>query len=160
MYYLRFSVETDRDNYITDFCHLAEHGIIDEIEYRRASLEDHHFDPIPNEKSRVVYMKRDDIETLEHDSEDFMFNWRDYKVEDNNLICPDPTYPFKTKMEREYKRLARMEEIKQLLSKTDYMVIKNMEASLTGALLPYTDDSIFAERQALRDEYNKLEKDV
>jgi hypothetical protein len=48
--------------------------------------------------------------------------------------------------------------LKQQLSDTDYMVIKNMEAQLTNEELPYDSVTLHAERQALRDKINELEE--
>lgn len=50
--------------------------------------------------------------------------------------------------------------IKEELSATDYKVIKCAEAQLLGLPLPYDMEALHAERQALRDEINKLEQEI
>lgn len=51
----------------------------------------------------------------------------------------------------------QIEELKEQLSSTDYMITKCMEASLIGETLPYDIEKIHAERQAIRVEINRLE---
>lgn len=50
----------------------------------------------------------------------------------------------------------QIEELKEQLSSTDYMITKCMEASLVGKPLPYDIESIHAERQTIRDEINRI----
>ena len=53
----------------------------------------------------------------------------------------------------------RIASVKQRLSSSDYKVIKTYEARLIGAAEPYNNiAAIIQERQALRDEYKRLEK--
>lgn len=52
---------------------------------------------------------------------------------------------------------ALIEELKQTLADSDYKVIKCYEASLTGETLPYDIEALHKERQAVRDEINRLE---
>ena len=52
----------------------------------------------------------------------------------------------------------RIAELKAQLDSTDYKIIKCMECSLAGVELPYDIAKLHAERQALRDEINELEK--
>ena len=52
---------------------------------------------------------------------------------------------------------ALIEELKQTLADSDYKVIKCYEASLTGETLPYDIEALHEERQAVRDEINRLE---
>ena len=54
----------------------------------------------------------------------------------------------------------RIAELKEQLNGTDYKIIKCSECSLTGLDLPYDITELHAERQALRDEINELEKGV
>ena len=49
-------------------------------------------------------------------------------------------------------------ELKSELSATDYKIIKCSEAQLVGETLPYDVASLHAERQALRDNINALER--
>jgi len=52
----------------------------------------------------------------------------------------------------------KIAELKKQLSATDYKVIKCAECQLLGREMPYDVAAIHAERQAIRDEINKLEK--
>ena len=65
---------------------------------------------------------------------------------------PEPT-------EEEIKQ-QRIAELKGQLNSTDYKIIKCSECSLAGIELPYDIVELHAERQALRDEINELEKGV
>lgn len=51
----------------------------------------------------------------------------------------------------------RIAELKEELNSTDYKIIKCSECSLAGIELPYDIAELHAQRQALRDEINKLE---
>ena len=53
----------------------------------------------------------------------------------------------------------RVEELKEQLSATDYKVIKCSECQLAGEPIPYDVAALHAERQAIRDEINKLEQE-
>lgn len=48
-------------------------------------------------------------------------------------------------------------ELKKQLSATDYKVIKCAECQLLGQEMPYDVEVLHAERQAIRDQINKLE---
>jgi hypothetical protein len=48
-------------------------------------------------------------------------------------------------------------ELKNQLSATDYKVIKCSECQLLGEEMPYDIEALHAERQAIRDEINRLE---
>lgn len=50
--------------------------------------------------------------------------------------------------------------LKTSLSSTDYKIIKCSEAQLLGEELPYDIASLHAERQAIRDKINELERSV
>ena len=49
-------------------------------------------------------------------------------------------------------------ELKQRLSESDYKVTKCYECSLVGEKLPYDIQALHDERQAIRDEINRLEE--
>lgn len=49
-------------------------------------------------------------------------------------------------------------ELKQRLSESDYKVTKCYECSLVGETLPYDIQALHDERQAIRDEINRLEE--
>ena len=51
-------------------------------------------------------------------------------------------------------------ELKKQLSATDYKVIKCAECQLLGEEMPYDVAELHAERQAIRDEINRLEQAV
>ena len=53
----------------------------------------------------------------------------------------------------------RIAELKKQLSATDYKVIKCAECQLLGQEMPYDVVALHAERQAIRDEINKLEQE-
>ena len=50
-------------------------------------------------------------------------------------------------------------ELKKQLSATDYKVIKCAECQLLGEEMPYDVAELHAERQAIRDEINRLESE-
>lgn len=64
-------------------------------------------------------------------------------------VAPEPT--------EEDLRLQEIDGLKLELESTDYMVIKCMEAVMTGEEMPYDVSELHAERQALRDRINELE---
>lgn len=53
----------------------------------------------------------------------------------------------------------KIAELKKQLSATDYKVIKCAECQLLGQEMPYDVAALHAERQAIRDEINKLEEE-
>lgn len=57
----------------------------------------------------------------------------------------------------ERQRKARIDELHTLLEKTDYKVIKNNEYQMLGLPLPYDPQEVHDEKQAWRDELNRLE---
>lgn len=65
---------------------------------------------------------------------------------------PEPT-------EEQIKQM-RISQLKEQLASTDYKIIKCSECSLVGIDLPYDIAELHAQRQALRDEINELEKGV
>lgn len=54
----------------------------------------------------------------------------------------------------------KIAQLKKKLSATDYKVIKCSECQLLGEEMPYDVNALHAERQALRDQINQLEKGV
>jgi hypothetical protein len=65
--------------------------------------------------------------------------------------------PIKPAPTPEEEKKARIAELKGELSSTDYKIIKCSECSLAGAEMPYDVVALHAQRQAIRDEINKLE---
>lgn len=53
--------------------------------------------------------------------------------------------------------LTQIANLKNQLSATDYQVVKCMELTMTGDPLPYDMNALHIERQAIRDEINRLE---
>ena len=53
---------------------------------------------------------------------------------------------------------AKINKLKAQLSATDYKVIKCSECQLLGEEMPYDVAELHAERQAIRDEINRLEQ--
>lgn len=51
----------------------------------------------------------------------------------------------------------KIAELKKRLAATDYKVIKCAECQLLGEAMPYDVEALHAERQAIRDEINRLE---
>lgn len=51
----------------------------------------------------------------------------------------------------------QINELKEQLSESDYRVTKCYECSLVGKTLPYDIQELHTERQAIRDEINRLE---
>ena len=54
----------------------------------------------------------------------------------------------------------RISELKKRLTATDYKVIKCSECQLLGLEMPYDVAELHAERQAIRDEINRLEQEA
>ncbi len=55
---------------------------------------------------------------------------------------------------------AEIDALKAQIAESDYKVIKCAEAQLMGEELPYNVAELHAQRQALRDEINKLESEL
>ena len=53
--------------------------------------------------------------------------------------------------------ILRIDDLKKQLSESDYKVTKCYECSLVGETLPYDIEALHVERQAIRDEINRLE---
>lgn len=51
----------------------------------------------------------------------------------------------------------KIDNLKEVLSSSDYKVIKCQEAFLIGEQMPYDVDELHKERQSIRDEINRLE---
>ncbi|MDR1756127.1 MAG: hypothetical protein LBR65_04090 [Culturomica sp.] len=105
---------------------------------RMAELTDAGFLPFANSKqpqAEAGYVALDSYEV------------KGGKVVQSWVVVTDPTATTK-----------RIEELKEQLSSSDYMITKCMEAQLIGAPLPYDVDALHAERQAIRDEINRMEE--
>lgn len=53
--------------------------------------------------------------------------------------------------------ILRIDDLKKQLSESDHKVTKCYECSLVGETLPYDIEALHVERQAIRDEINRLE---
>lgn len=77
------------------------------------------------------------------------FAWADTDYEEVQMYVPNPV---KTNAQQ-------IVELKAQLSATDYQVIKCSECQLLGLDMPYDVTALHTERQAIRDEINKLEQE-
>lgn len=57
-------------------------------------------------------------------------------------------------------KLAEIDKLKSQLQSTDYKVVKLAECLAIGSEMPYNAQALHAERQALRDRINELEKEI
>lgn len=54
----------------------------------------------------------------------------------------------------------QIQEKKAALANSDYKIIKNYEAEMSGEVVPYNIDQLREERQSLRDTINELKKNI
>ena len=99
-------------------------------------------------KGQLVPTKRvrEDAEPIDNIKK---FAWSDEDYEDAQMYIPN----------REKSTAEKIADLKKQLSKTDYKIIKCSECQLLGQELPYDVAGLYAERQAIRDEINKLEQE-
>ena len=76
------------------------------------------------------------------------FAWADEDYEQAQMYVPNPV---KTVQQQ-------IGELKAQLSATDYKVIKCSECQLLGMEMPYDVEALYAQRQAIRDKINELER--
>lgn len=74
-----------------------------------------------------------------------------YKEENGKLV-----QYWKVKVDPVYIQ-KKIDNLKEVLSSSDYKVIKCQEAYLIGEQMPYDVDELHKERQSIRDEINRLE---
>lgn len=98
-------------------------------------------------KGRLITRKvvRADAEPIDNVKK---FAWRKDDYEEVQMYVPN----------REKSTAEKIRELKALLSATDYKVIKCSECQLLGQEMPYDIEVLHAERQAIRDQINELEK--
>lgn len=89
---------------------------------------------------------REDAEPIDNVTK---FAWTDEDYEDVQMYVP---YPVKSNKQK-------IAELKAQLSATDYKVIKCSECQLLEQEMPYDVAELHAERQAIRDQINKLEQE-
>ena len=96
--------------------------------------------------SNEIIVRKDGAQTINPSEEQIIEDgWVEY-------VTPEPTEEEK-EITRKHHEVRR---IKDMLSNSDYKVIKCIEAYLCGEEMPYDINSLHAERQALRDEINAL----
>lgn len=78
------------------------------------------------------------------------FVWTDDDFEEIQMYVPN----------RVESTAERIRELKTKLSATDYKVIKCSECQLLGQEMPYDVAALHTERQAIRDEINKLQQEA
>lgn len=98
--------------------------------------------------------------------------WKEIEeIDESQMKCEEEFYSISTipierensiglKYEKRFdKKLAqrRINELKKQLSDSDYKIIKCYEASLLNEQNPYDIETMHAERQAIRDEINRIE---
>jgi len=84
----------------------------------------------------------------------FREEFRHYKIVDGVLVKDEN----RVLPEREKTTQEQIAELKAQLSATDYKVIKCSECQLLGMDMPYDVAELHAERQAIRDQINQLER--
>jgi hypothetical protein len=97
-------------------------------------------------KGRLIKRKviRADAKPIDNKTK-FAWGKRDY--EEVQMYVPN----------REKSTAEKVKELKTRLSATDYKVIKCSECQLLGQEMPYDVAALHAERQAIRDQINRLE---
>lgn len=81
---------------------------------------------------------------------------KDGTVESVQIYVPNDSIPNRN---RTVSKKAKIHRLKAKLTATDYKVIKCTECQLLGEPMPYDIAALHAERQAIRDEINQLEKE-
>lgn len=90
---------------------------------------------------------REDAEPIDNETK---FAWTEDDFEDVQMYIPN----------RVKSTTEKINELKAQLSSTDYKIIKCSECQLVGEDLPYDVAELHAERQAIREQINKLEQEV
>lgn len=89
---------------------------------------------------------REDAEPIDNITK---FAWSDEDYEEVQMFVPNRILTTKEKIAL----------LKRRLSASDYKVIKCAECQLLGEEMPYDVSELHAERQAIRDQINKLEQE-
>lgn len=66
----------------------------------------------------------------------------------------------KQNAEERFNKEIKIKELQQNLDSTDYKIIKCSECQLLGQELPYDVTELHTQRQAIRDEINKLQEEL
>lgn len=81
-----------------------------------------------------------------------------YKLENENWVFDENKYQEILNVEAEEEKQAKIKELQSELNESDYKIIKCNEYKLSGLELPYDIEELHTQRQALRDEINKLQE--
>lgn len=81
-----------------------------------------------------------------------------YKLENEKWIFDEIKYQEILNVEAEEEKQAKIKELQSELNESDYKIIKCNEYKLAGLELPYNIEELHKQRQALRDEINKLQE--
>ena len=81
-----------------------------------------------------------------------------YKLENEKWILDENKYQEILNVEAEDEKQAKIKELQSELNESDYKIIKCNEYKLAGLELPYDIEELHKQRQALRDEINKLQE--
>lgn len=102
-----------------------------------------------------------DVEGLPTVSED---KFTSCKLENGQWIFNEDMYnevQEKKRQETEkYNKQVKISELQRELDSTDYKIIKCSECQLLGQELPYDVTELHTQRQAIRDEINKLQEEL
>lgn len=79
------------------------------------------------------------------------------KFENEKWIFDEEKYQEILNRETEEKKQAKIKELQSELNESDYKIIKCNEYKLASLELPYDIEELHKQRQALRDEINKLQ---
>lgn len=80
-----------------------------------------------------------------------------YKLENEKWIFDENKYQEILNVEAEEGKQAKIKEFQSELNESDYKIIKCNEYKLAELELPYDIEELHKQRQALRDEINKLQ---
>ena len=80
-----------------------------------------------------------------------------YKLENEKWVFDENKYQKILNTETEEEKQAKIKELQSELNESDYKIIKCNEYELAGLELPYDIEELHKQRQALRDEINKLQ---
>lgn len=80
-----------------------------------------------------------------------------YKLENEKWVFDENKYQGILNTEVEEEKQAKIKELQSELNESDYKIIKCNEYKLAGLELPYDIEELHKQRQALRDEINKLQ---
>ena len=81
-----------------------------------------------------------------------------YKLENEKWVFDENKYQEILNTEAEEEKQAKIKELQSELNESDYKIIKCNEYKLAGLELPYDIEELHKQRQALRDEINKLQE--